>query len=218
MGSLQAQDGAVLGVRLRSSAERGQSLPLLALMLWAIAGVALVIAAIGGRAISAARAQAGADAVALAEASVPGSAAAIAVHNGVTIESLDIAADVDVVVRLGPTRAAARAQRARPQWLGLDPRLQRGLALAEVLLGEAIVVVSGFRSAADQERLWANRHTNQYPVARPGTSLHERGLAVDVLLSQASRLAQISLRTGVCQPLPLLDPVHFSLCQTTPTR
>lgn len=43
-------------------------------------------------------------------------------------------------------------------------------------------IVSGRRSRASQERLWAAflRGDHPGPVARPGTSLHERGEAVDL--------------------------------------
>ena len=51
-------------------------------------------------------------------------------------------------------------------WLGLNPR-----------------VTSARRSRADQARLYAayQRGENRYPVARPGTSLHELGLALDLV-------------------------------------
>ena len=208
----------------RSANDRGQSLPFVALMVWAAAGVALTIALLGGRAIDAARAQAGADATALGEAAVPGSAQVLASANDVRLEALEHGhgiehgAPVEVIVSSGPMRAVAAARASRPRWNGLDERLRQALRRAELLLGEEVIVVSGYRSRADQERLWAARHANPYPVARPGTSLHELGLAVDVTLHQSVRLAAIAEATGLCQPLPLVDPVHFTLCRTTPTR
>jgi hypothetical protein len=60
--------------------------------------------------------------------------------------------------------------------------------------------------------LWDRRHTNPYPVARPGTSDHERGLAVDVGRSAVAELAAVAARAGLCQPLPATDPVHFVVC------
>lgn len=127
-------------------------------------------------------------------------------------------AAVEVTVSSGHVQAAAAAAGGPAAWNGLDERIQRALRRAELLLGEELVVVSGLRSRAEQERLWATRHANPYPVARPGTSLHELGLAVDVALHQVVRLAAIADATGLCQPLPLVDPVHFTLCRTTPTR
>jgi hypothetical protein len=87
------------------------------------------------------------------------------------------------------------------------------LARADDLLGRPVPVVSGLRSRAEQERLWARRATNRYPVARPGTSAHERGMAVDVAASFAPTLARVAAETGLCRPLPDSDPVHFEPCR-----
>jgi hypothetical protein len=86
------------------------------------------------------------------------------------------------------------------------------MARAGQLLGGPVPVTSGFRSPADQRRLWLRRATNPYPVAAPGSSMHERGLAVDVALAVADRLAALSPQTGLCRPYPVADPVHFELC------
>lgn len=212
MGAMRGLALCQQAVHRSGTKDRGQSLPFLVVILWAAAGAALVIATIGGCAVDSALAQAGSDAVALAEAGHLRSVAGMATSNGVPIESIDRDSVIAVVVRSGSVRAGARARGLRPEWVGLDPRLQHGLARAEAILSERVSVVPGLRSGAEQQRLWTNCHQIPYPVARPGASLHEQGLAVDVVLSQAGRLAQISSRTGVCQPLPLLDPVHFSLC------
>ncbi len=197
---------------------RGQALPMVALLLWLVLGTALLVVALGQRAVERARAQAGADAVALSEAALPGSGRAIAVDNGVLVESMTGTGAVEVVARSGSSTAIARAEASRPMWEGLASSVRDALARAEAQLGIELIVVSGYRSPADQARLWASRDTSPYPVAPPGTSLHEQGLAVDVALNQAVRLAQIAHLSGLCQPLPLLDPVHFILCRTTPTR
>ncbi len=191
---------------------RGQALPTVALVLWAIAGVSVLAAMVGERALDRSRAQAGADAVALAVAAGEEDAAALAARNGVRLERIEQGPEVDVVVSSGGATAAARARSSRQDWRGLDPRLQRALAAAEAALGHRIPIVSGLRTRADQERLWANRHRNPYPVAPPGTSLHERGLAVDVPLGVAAALARVGPLVGLCRPLPVSDPVHFVLC------
>lgn len=54
-------------------------------------------------------------------------------------------------------------------------------------------VTSVYRSKSEQIRLWNNRHNNPYPVAPPGQSLHEYGLAWDMvgppeLLEQAGQV------------------------------
>jgi LAS superfamily LD-carboxypeptidase LdcB len=75
-----------------------------------------------------------------------------------------------------------------------------------------VPVTSGYRSPADQTRLWLDRARNPFPVAPPGTSMHERGLAVDVPLGVADRLAAVGAEAGLCRPYPVADPVHFELC------
>ncbi|OWY58787.1 hypothetical protein B7486_78095, partial [cyanobacterium TDX16] len=83
---------------------------------------------------------------------------------------------------------------------------------AEQLLGEPVPITSGWRSPADQQRLWDQRGSSPYPVARPGTSKHEQGLAVDVPLAFVPRLRGVAAAAGLCFPLPTTDPVHFELC------
>lgn len=55
--------------------------------------------------------------------------------------------------------------------------------MASMLEGQGIRirVSSGLRSTAQQAALYAARASNPNPVAPPGTSKHERGLAVDVV-------------------------------------
>jgi len=67
----------------------------------------------------------------------------------------------------------------------------------------------GLRTRAQQEALWAGRAAHPYPVAPPGSSQHERGLAVDV--SEPDALVVESLRIGLCRPYAN-DPVHLELC------
>ena len=60
--------------------------------------------------------------------------------------------------------------------------------------------------------------TNPYPVAPPGTSLHESGLAVDVPLGFVPTLLAVAADAGLCQPLPETDPVHFEPCPPSSQR
>jgi len=193
-------------------------MPLVAAMCWLVAVGALLAAALGARAIGGARVQASADATALAAAVGVDDAQAVASANGVTVESVEISDRAEVVVTDGDLRAGAAAELARPAWQGLQPAFRAALARAEVVLGMEIPIVSGLRTRAEQEALWANRHTNPYPVAVPGRSDHERGLAVDVPVGFAPALAAIGPTVGVCQPLPMSDPVHFVLCDMRPMR
>lgn len=42
-------------------------------------------------------------------------------------------------------------------------------------------VTSTYRSTTEQARLYANRDSNPYPVAPPGSSYHEYGRAIDIV-------------------------------------
>lgn len=198
--------------------ERGQALPLTLLMVWLCVGVALLAVALAGRAANRARGQAGADAVALA-AAAGASTDDVAVANDVTVREIDRGDNgTDVLVEHGHASARARAiAPALSRHDELDPLLRAAIARAETLLGEAIPIVSGLRTRAQQQALWDARHTNPYPVARPGTSRHELGMAIDVPVSFAPRLAAIQTQSGLCQVLPVSDPIHFEPCLTTPT-
>ncbi len=82
---------------------------------------------------------------------------------------------------------------------GLDPRAKKALeeALAELKKqGIPTHINSGLRSHADQERLYANRAKNPYPVAKPGTSNHEKGLAADLNIPEQFRAQANSILSG----------------------
>jgi hypothetical protein len=210
--------------------ERGSALPVLVLGAVLAGALALQVGRMGGAAGSRARAQTAADAAALAGAADGEPAArALAEANGgrlVTFE--ERGRDTRVVVELGPARATARARRqagdlgaaaggraggghADPG--GLAPAMRAALARAEQLLGQPVPVTSGYRSPEKQRALWLNRASNPFPVAAPGTSMHERGLAVDVPASFVPRLAAVGARAGLCQPYPKADPIHFEVCR-----
>jgi D-alanyl-D-alanine carboxypeptidase-like protein/putative Flp pilus-assembly TadE/G-like protein len=97
---------------------------------------------------------------------------------------------------------------------GLAPAMLAALAAADVRLGRPVPIASGFRSRAQQEGLWERRASNPYPVAPPGSSKHERGLAVDVPRHFVDDLLAVAGEAGLCQPLPESDPVHFEVCGT----
>jgi hypothetical protein len=191
----------------------------------AVAGLAVVaLGHLGAATVERARAGGAADAAALAGAvDGRGAAADVAALNGGSLVSFESRASiVEVVVRVGDATARARAEvtgssSATPpaggDRAGLAPVVLAGLARADDLLGRPVPVVSGFRSRAEQERLWARRATNPYPVARPGTSAHERGMAIDVPAGFAPVLAAVAAQTGLCRPLPDRDPVHFEPCR-----
>ena len=214
-------------MRIRGAlAERGQAAPLLALLVVVAGGAALFLARFGGLAVGRAKAEAAADAAALAGAGEGREAAErLASTNGARLTGYDVdGSDTQVVVELGDGLVAvARARRLGSDWGdgsgegadGLAPAMQAALARAEQLLGRPVPITSGYRSPAQQAALWANRASNPYPVARPGTSMHERGLAIDVPLSFVPVLRTVAAGVGLCQPA-VPDPIHFEVCRWNP--
>lgn len=73
--------------------------------------------------------------------------------------------------------------------------------------GRSIYVQSGYRSRAEQQRLWDNRHNNPYPVAPPGTSRHESGNAADITPGMEV-FGAVAGKYGLSFPLGAADPVH----------
>lgn len=63
---------------------------------------------------------------------------------------------------------------------GLQPWLRPYAEALVSHLGRQVRVTSVYRSPSEQLRLWNNRHRNPYPVAPPGTSMHEQGRAWDM--------------------------------------
>jgi LAS superfamily LD-carboxypeptidase LdcB len=90
--------------------------------------------------------------------------------------------------------------------------MRAALARAEQILGRRIPITSGYRSQRQQAALFFRRAANPFPVAPPGTSMHERGLAVDVPVAIADELAAVGRQAGLCRPYARTDPVHFELC------
>lgn len=202
-------------------AESGQVVPLVALLIGLSAGATLILVHLGAAATDQARAQTAADAAALG-AVFDGlqAAAELAEANGARLERLDHSDElVAASVWFGDRRATAHAAPLFPSAsAGLAPPMIRAIAEAERLLGEPVPIVSGYRSRSEQQALWDARHSNPYPVAAPGSSNHERGVAIDIPSSFVGRLRQVAALVGLCQPLPVTDPVHFEMCRTTATR
>lgn len=97
---------------------------------------------------------------------------------------------------------------------GLNPNLVTALENVAADFGQPIKIGEGFRTRADQENLWANRMNNPYPVARPGTSQHESGNAVDIDKNVANTLHAMGLleKHGLARPVRG-DPVHIQLAK-----
>ena len=101
---------------------------------------------------------------------------------------------------------------------GLHPLLVRSLERLLTAAGGRVHLVSGWRSSAEQSVLWADavaRYGDAEAaddwVARPGSSMHERGLAID--LGGDLELARaIVERLGLPLHRPLSnEPWHYEL-------
>ncbi len=211
-------------MRIRS--ERGSVVPLVALAMVLAGGAALLLGRLGAGGVARAAARTAADASALAGAAEGATAAAeVAAANGAHVVRYEThGQDTRVTVRLGPAEEVARARRTVAPARGggggagaggaggLAPAMQAALARAEALLGERVPITSGYRSPVEQAALYARRAENPYPVAPPGSSMHERGLAIDVPAGFVPRLLSVAAASGLCQPYPTSDPIHFEVC------
>lgn len=91
---------------------------------------------------------------------------------------------------------------------GLQPWL-RPYADALLAYFPQLQITSVYRSKTEQLKLWNNRHNNPYPVAPPGTSLHEQRRAFDVTgPAQVLRQAGAVWRSWGGQWFES-DPIHF---------
>lgn len=91
-------------------------------------------------------------------------------------------------------------------------RIRRNLPKVARSLGFDARVTSAYRSPAKQRWLY-NRWLaglQAYPVAPPGTSDHERGLALDVVSTDTNKLVSLLTGAGLFWA-GQDDPVHFSL-------
>ena len=99
---------------------------------------------------------------------------------------------------------------------GVDQRLVGALTAAadeyKSLTGKAVTVTSGLRDSAKQQQLYDAYKSgrSKFPAAKPGTSKHEQGLAVDINQSDADAMDSMGLlrKHGLARPVPK-DPVHI---------
>lgn len=204
---------------MRSHDELGQSSLLLLLALAAGIFFSVGLARLGAATIDSARAATAADSAALAGALDGRQQASTAARlNGAQLLAVtELGSEVSVLVSVNGANATSRARRvvtSSADRNGLSSEMLAAIARAEGLLGESLPIVSGYRSRASQQRLWEARFTNPYPVARPGSSSHETGNAIDIERAFVPRLRQIAAIAGLCHPLPIRDPIHFVLCLT----
>lgn len=186
-----------------------------------------------------ARAQAAADAAALAavatsapgETGTPAALARIfARHNEALLRSCRCevgSTEAVVEVSVDGVVASARAvlephllapRRPASPTTGLHPVLDAAVRRLLAAASGSVSMVSGYRSRAEQARLWASA-VERYGspeaaddwVAPPGRSMHEQGLAVD-LGGDVERAARLVEELGLPLYRPLAnEPWHFEL-------
>jgi hypothetical protein len=218
------------------SNDRGQTTVLGVFLLGLAALLMIGLVAMGATLRDRAQARNAADAAALAGAAEgKGSATEIAAANGGRLTRYGSRGrEVIVAVAVGRVDAYARARQRPPVVVarspigvpggegphvgtgvraGLAPEMLAALSRADALLGRPVPIASGLRSRAQQQALWDRRAQNPYPVARPGTSHHEQGRAVDVPRGFVPQLLTVAAAAGLCQPMPQSDPVHFEVCR-----
>lgn len=98
---------------------------------------------------------------------------------------------------------------------GLHPKLatvKRNLPRVARSMGFEARVTSGYRTRAKQAWLY-NRYLkglSNYPASPPGTSDHEKGLALDVVSTNPQKLVSLLTSVGLYWAGPA-DDIHFSL-------
>lgn len=97
---------------------------------------------------------------------------------------------------------------------GENTRFLQDLARLAGYEGKPVQINSGFRSRAKQAELYANRASNPNPVAPPGSSLHEQGLAADGTVGGVplGTLPPKVLAMFGLAPVPG-DPVHVQVAR-----
>jgi hypothetical protein len=201
-------------------------------------GLSGYVTRIGERNALRVRAQIAADSAALAAVAesapygsgdVEGEARSFAVSNGARLVDCLCrggGSAVQVAVEISGVRASARAV-LDPLLLmpasmgfpkGMDPRLELAVGQLVAAARGRLRVISGWRSSDQQTELWQEAlHDYGSPesaddwVARPGTSMHERGLAVD-LGGDLDLAVELIDRLGLPLRRTLLnEPWHFEL-------
>jgi hypothetical protein len=101
-----------------------------------------------------------------------------------------------------------RSATVRGTLVELVPSALRGYIEAVKCYGKAIPLTSSYRSHAEQAALYASKPGVAAP---PGTSLHERGLAIDVNTANLnSQVVECLKRAGWFQGSTFGEPWHFS--------
>jgi LAS superfamily LD-carboxypeptidase LdcB len=121
---------------------------------------------------------------------------------------------------MAPTAPTGTSAQATPgTYAHLDgdtdasPELLAKLDALAAQKGMQFHITSGLRTIDEQQRLWDNRGSNPFPVARPGTSRHQSGRAADVTIGGRpiqDVIGADELRAAGLNPLAG-DAVHVEL-------
>lgn len=90
--------------------------------------------------------------------------------------------------------------------------IRRNLPRSAAMMGFQARVTSGYRSTKKQAELYRRYQAGlmPYPVAPPGSSLHEKGLALDIVSTDTQKLVALLTSAGLSWAGED-DPVHFQL-------
>ena len=78
--------------------------------------------------------------------------------------------------------------------------------------GFQVRITSGYRTYAQQAKLYRDyiNGVSHYPANKPGSSSHEKGLALDILSTNNSLLVTLLTNIGLVWAGPN-DPIHFQI-------
>ena len=101
---------------------------------------------------------------------------------------------------------------------GINPKLANAVNMAASeyfdATGRHIQITSGLRDSSKQAQLYQAYISGRspYPAARPGTSKHEKGFAVDINSADAAAMDKMGIlaKYGLSRPVPN-DPVHIEM-------
>ena len=107
---------------------------------------------------------------------------------------------------------------------GLDPELHKRLMAAAEVYGKPLTINSGFRSYEKQKAEYDKSVAAGTPgvgpggmlVAKPGSSNHERGMAVDIQEYRDPKAVEALKSQGLVQRYGNADRVHFEIAGSKP--
>ena len=118
----------------------------------------------------------------------------------------------------GMTGTAAHFGQLNPDFRS---RIEAMAAEYQSLTGQTLQINSAFRSAEEQAALIAQGGQGSNPIAAPGMSRHQSGLAIDVQANQRAQLESLGLlrkygMTGIPNDPPHIQSLQFGGIATGP--